>query len=252
MNLLISNDDGYQAQGINFLFEELSKYNTKMVAPHDERSSCGHAITLGAPVRVKQIKENIYSCTGKPADCVLIGMSHVCDEKPDLVVSGINHGANLGQDRFYSGTIAAAREAVFRDVPAIAISLVTKGIKDMEHFEVGAKIVDKLIQQEIHKYIPPMHLLNINVPNIPWEKIAGHQLTTLGFQIYTEEVIERKDARGLEYYWVGGIHAGHKDIAGSDCVTVEQGLVSYQLQNLDGSDPDPKDLTKLQEIISSL
>jgi 5'-nucleotidase len=250
MNLLLSNDDGVRASGLNFLYQELkSFYNTKVVAPHDERSSCGHAITLGAPVRLKKVEENIYSCTGFPADCVLVGMSKLFDKKPDLVVSGINHGANLGQDRYYSGTMAAAREAAFRHIPAIAVSLVTKNPKDLEHFETAAIATRKLIDLGVASYIPKDHLLNINVPNKSFEDIAGLKLTTVGFQRYTEEVIERVDGRGQNYYWVGGIHDGFDPIEGSDCVAVDEGYISINLQNLKAQKVEDSAIESLKGLI---
>ena len=140
MKILISNDDGVHADGIHFLNEELKKsFNTLVIAPHRERSSCGHGISLGEPLRVEKVKDSVFNCSGLPADCVLVGVGQLMkDDLPDIVISGINHGANLGQDRFYSGTIAAAREGAFRGFPSIAISLVTQSIKDVEHFEVAS------------------------------------------------------------------------------------------------------------------
>lgn len=236
MKILISNDDGYRAAGIKFLHEELLKsYEAIVVAPDKERSSCGHGITLGEPIRLDKINENTYACTGLPADCVLIGIGQLMkDNKPDLVVSGTNHGANLGQDRYYSGTMAAAREACMRGIPAIAVSLVTKAIKDLEHYDVAAKIVRVLIEHEIHQFIPEMCLLNINVPNLPGEKIAGAQITLPGIQNYSEEVIQRVDGRGKKYYWVGGTYQGHTSIEGSDCNAVDAGYISLNLQDVSG------------------
>ena len=168
MHLLISNDDGVQAQGINFLKDELAKnYKVTTIAPDSERSGCGHGLTLGAPIRVKSVGEDVFSCSGYPADCILVGVGHILkDKRPDLIISGINHGANLGQDRFYSGTMAAAREAVFRGIPAIGLSLVTKSIKDVEHFETVCFYISKLLELKIHEVIPTMCALNINVPNM--------------------------------------------------------------------------------------
>lgn len=236
MKILISNDDGYRATGIRFLNEELAtKYQTLVVAPDKERSSCGHGITLGEPIRLEEINENEFACSGLPADCVLIGIGQLLKEdKPDIVVSGINHGANLGQDRYYSGTMAAAREACMRGIPSIAVSLVTKAIKDMEHYEVAAKIVRILIDHNIHKVIPNMGLLNINVPNLPSEKIAGAKITLPGIQNYSEEVIQRIDGRGKKYYWVGGTYQGHSSIEGSDCNAVAEGFISLNLQDVSG------------------
>jgi 5'-nucleotidase len=243
MKILISNDDGFRANGINFLREELAKKNHVVtIAPNQERSSCGHGITLGEPIRVEKISEDIYSCSGYPADCILIGVGNICkDNKPDLVVSGINHGANLGQDRYYSGTIAAAREAAFRGIPSIAVSLVTQNIKDLEHFETAAEFVAKLVDQNIQELIPKNSVLNINVPNLPAAEIGGFKYTSLGFQNYSEEVIERIDGRGKTYYWVGGTYRGYEQIEGSDCVEVYKGFISVSLQCLAGKEVNCSD-----------
>lgn len=235
MKILVSNDDGFQASGINFLREALIKdYDVTVIAPHTERSSCGHGITLGEPIRVKQERENVYSCSGYPADCVLVGVGKICKENyPDLVVSGINHGANLGQDRYYSGTIAAAREAAFRGIPSIAVSLVTRSLKDVEHFDFAANYVRDLIKKGVKEHIPKMCLLNINVPNIPEEDITGVEVTFAGYQQYTEEVVERTDTRGRSYFWVGGTYQGPRDIPGSDGNAISAGKISVELQSLD-------------------
>lgn len=259
MHILISNDDGVKAQGINFLRSELSKeYNTTTIAPNTERSGCGHGLTLGAPIRVDQVSENVFSCSGYPADCVLVGIGHILkDQRPDLIVSGINHGANLGQDRFYSGTMAAAREAAFRGIPAIGLSLVTKGLRDVEHFETVCYYISKLLEMGIHKHIPPMCVLNINAPNIPLEEVAGLKVTNSGFQQYSEEVIERVDARNKKYYWIGGTYDGHKDIQGSDGNAVEDKYISVTIDDLAsnsiGEDPQRIELlTKLKVEIEKL
>ena len=244
MKILTSNDDGVRAKGNIILRETLAKENEVVtIAPNRERSSCGHGITLGEPIRLNQLEENIYSCSGFPADCVLVGLGHLLkDSGPELVVSGINVGANLGQDRFYSGTVAAAREAAFRGVPAIAASLVIKNFKDEQHFDVAANYINKLVSNGIHKHIPEMSVLNINVPNLPQNLIKGVRISTSGYQIYSEEVVERQDIRGKAYYWVGGIYKGHQDIPGSDCNNVADGYISVQLQNLWGRDIEVSDI----------
>jgi 5'-nucleotidase len=146
---------------------------------------------------------------------VLVALGHFYEEeRPDIVVSGINIGANLGQDRFYSGTIAAAREAAFRGLPAIAVSLVLHRPKDMMHFETAANYVAGLIKKGIAEFIPPLTLLNINVPNLPPEEIKGASLTTTGYQKYSEEIIKRTDGRGKSYFWVGGTYQGIRRYSG--------------------------------------
>jgi 5'-nucleotidase len=254
MNILISNDDGFKARGINILFDELTKnHATTMIAPDVERSSCGHGITLGEPLRLTDIDKDKYSCTGYPADCILVGIGSLLkDNRPDLVVSGINHGANLGQDRYYSGTIAAAREAAFRNIPAIAMSLVTYNSRGIEHFETASEFLTQLLETDIQQLIPEFCVLNINVPNLPLNKIAGVKYATPGIQNYTEEVVERKDSRNKPYYWVGGTYQGYEDIPGSDCVEVNKGFITLNIQDLAGKESQSNDIKKIKAIINNL
>ena len=256
MKILLSNDDGIHADGLDFLKVALEKrgHQITVIAPDKERSSCGHGITLGEPIRVKKVSKNSYSCSGYPADCILIGVGHVLkDDRPDLVISGINHGANLGQDRYYSGTIAAAREASFREIPSIAVSLVTATWKDVEHFDVAAEYVCRLLEQGVHELIPSRGLLNINVPNKPMKDIAGVKYTTPGYQQYSEEVIERVDGRGKTYFWVGGTYRGWDDVPGTDCHAVFNDYVSVSMQCLRGKEVDDHErLNKLKDHIEKL
>ena len=255
MKILLSNDDGFKADGINFLKKELEKeHHITLIAPDRERSSCGHGITLGEPLRIEKLETNIYSCSGYPADCILIGIGNILKEdRPDIVITGINHGANLGTDRYYSGTLAAAREAAFRGIPSIATSLVTKDSRGTEHFEVGAEFVQRLLKLNIQLYIPKMSVLNINFPNLPAAKIVGVKYTTLGVQKYSEEVIEREDGRGKSYYWVGGTYQGYDDIPGSDCNEVNNGFITLNLQDLSGGSIDHSEsIEKLKAIINEL
>ena len=235
MHILISNDDGIYAQGINILANELSRHHrVTIIAPDKERSSCGHGLTLGEPVRVTEISQDKYACTGFPADCILVGLGHLLrHDPPDLVVSGINHGANLGQDRYYSGTVAAAREAAFRNIPAIAVSLVSMVGDDSEHFESAAQFMVKLIDANIHKIVQPFSLINVNVPNRSWDKIHGCKLTELGLQKYTYDVVAREDTRGKNYFWLGGSYQGWEDIADTDCNCVEEGKISLTFQTFE-------------------
>jgi 5'-nucleotidase len=256
MHILISNDDGFRANGINFLKDTLTKdFKVTMIAPDQERSCCGHGITLGEPIRVDKINSSTYACSGYPADCILIGVGNICkSDRPDLVISGINHGANLGQDRYYSGTIAAAREAAFRNIPAIAVSLVTQNIKDVEHFEVASNFINELVKKDIHKFIPPMCLLNVNVPNLPQEKIAGIKLTNIGYQKYSEEIVERVDTRGKSYYWVGGTYQGYSKVKGTDCFESYHGYISVNLQTLADQDSSSysDSINKLKSILQTM
>ena len=232
MKILLTNDDGYKAHGINEMFKALSeKHDTTMIAPDRERSSCGHAITLTKALRLEKFKDNCFHCSGFPADCILMGVGHVFKgDLPDIVISGPNHGANLGQDRFYSGTMAAAREASFRNLPAISISLALGEERNELVFDNCQKYISKLLEGGIKDLIPKGAILNINVPNIDSSEIKGVKLTRPGLQIYTEDVLEREDFRGSKYYWVGGRYDGYEDLPGSDCNEVYNGYISVDLQ----------------------
>lgn len=234
--ILISNDDGYFAEGIKTLNKVLSKnFETIIIAPDRERSSCGHGISLNDPIRLQEIEPNIFSCNGFPADCILVGVGAVLkDDKPDFIVSGINHGANMGQDRFYSGTMAAAREGTFRNIKSVSVSLVLKMGDKEKYFESAAHYISKFLQSGLALDIPKNCLLNVNVPNRALANISGVKLSDPGFQDYTEEVLVREDVRARSYYWLGGVYRGHVSIEGSDCDHVEDGFVAFDLQDLSG------------------
>lgn len=252
MKIFLSNDDGYKADGINTVFNEFkSEHDVVMVAPHRERSSCGHGITLGRAISIEKQADNIYACSGKPADCILLGFSKF--DKPDLVISGINHGANLGQDRFYSGTIAAAREASFRGVPSIAISLYRYDSTGENYFSNAMPILRELIASNIHQGFPFGSVLNINLPNIPWEDISSAEYCISGHQIYTEEVKEQL-IDGESVYFVGGEYAGHKEIQGTDASAVASSKVSIELQTFFGHDIDTSEQARklVRELVDEI
>lgn len=255
MRVLICNDDGVHAPGINVLKDVLSEVaDVTVVAPLEERSTTGHTLSLDNPLRLIEISKDVYGCSGFPADCALMGLGHVMkNDKPDLVISGINRGANLGQDIYYSGTVAAAREATFHNIPAIAVSSVVDFLSKVptkDYYETAANFVKELLLNNVVSMIKPMHLLNINVPNISQKDIQGVEITDLGFRHYSEEITEREDFRGRKYYWIGGIYRGHFGKAGSDCFSVEQSKISLSPLNLlnqvaDKSDEWSKFINKL-------
>lgn len=256
INIVISNDDGVYAPGINILFEVLSEIaNVVMVAPLQERSTTGHTLTLDHPLRVVKIKENVYGCSGYPADCALMGFGHIMDKSEvDLFISGINRGANLGQDIYYSGTVAAAREATFHGIQSIAVSSAmdfasTKKPND-EYFYTAAKFIKKLVLANIHKIIDPMSVINVNVPEVLESEIKGVELSHLGFRKYSENIDRRVDFRNREYYWIGGIYNGHNNDPGSDCSVVDAEKISFTALNLLSQTADePK---KWNEFLASL
>ncbi len=235
INVLLVNDDGVHAPGINILFNELKEIcNVTMVAPLSERSTTGHSLTLDHTLRLERIEENKFGCSGFPADCALMGIGFIFKKlykgkKIDLVVSGINRGANLGQDIYYSGTVAAAREASFHGIPSIAVSSCMDFKKipnDIDHYISASKLIKRLIQLDVVNYIPPMTLLNINVPWKSESEIKGIKITDIGFRKYSEDIDEREDFRGRKYYWIGGIYRGFDEFETSDCYAVEESNVS--------------------------
>ncbi len=232
MKILVTNDDGYTSEGIESIFNELKTYSADvhMLAPHDERSTSGHSLTLNAPLRVKKHGENKYHCTGFPADCVLLSLGHFHkNERPKVVVSGINKGANLAQDIYYSSTVAGAREAAFHGSQGVAVSLCCEFLVEEQefHFKSASKAVKKLFDLNLLDSFGTDGIININVPNRPYQEIKGIKLTNLGFRYYSEEISHREDGRNRDYYWiVGKLQDYDKSIENSDCEAIEKGFIS--------------------------
>lgn len=251
MKLLLANDDGVHAPGIRTLYQELkSHYTTTIVAPLEERSTTGHSLSLDRPLRLEKLEENIYGCSGFPGDCTLMGLHLLKERRPDVVISGINRGANLGQDMYYSGTIAAAREAAFHKVPSIAVSLVFNSIVEEHLYTSAAQVIRMCLEKNIHAHIPPLNLLNINVPNLPLNKIKGFKLTEIGFRRYSEEIHARMDMRQREYYWIAGLYEGFAENPESDCQAVHDGYVAITPHAL--VDRTSKDYSGLKTVIEKL
>ena len=236
--IVLVNDDGVHAPGINILRDTLKSIaRVVVVAPLQERSTTGHTLTLDHTIRMEEIAEDIYGCSGFPADCSLMALGHLfknkgakyAGEKIDLLVSGINRGANLGQDVFYSGTVAAAREATFHGIPSIAVSSCmdfTSTIKNNDYYYTASNFIKSLVESNISQTIPPMTLLNVNVPWCSEAEIKGLKVTKVGLRKYSEEIDERLDFRGRKYYWIGGVYRGFESYDDSDCLAVEQKLIS--------------------------
>lgn len=254
MKILLANDDGVMAPGIRSLFKELNHvFDTTIIAPLEERSTTGHSLSLDKPLRLEKLENNIYGCSGFPADCVLMGLGHVMkNNRPEVVVSGINRGANLGQDLYYSGTIAAAREAAFHKVPSIAVSLVFNAVNEEHRYDVAATFIKWCLEVDLHKTCPEFSLLNINVPNIPIEEIKGCKLTEVGFRKYSEEIHGRIDARNREYFWIAGHYEGYNDNPRSDCQAVKDGYIAITPHVLiDGCEKDYSDLGRCIERLNA-
>jgi 5'-nucleotidase len=226
--ILVANDDGIQAAGIAAVAASLESVGEVwVVAPDRERSAVSHAITLDRPLRVAEVRPRWLAVSGTPVDCVYLGALHLLPRRPDLVVSGANHGFNLGSDVFYSGTVAAAVEGAVRGIPAIAVSLEWQPAPDFAH---AARFVAALAQPVLEHGLPPGTLLNVNLAATP---PRGYAWTRLGRRVYREQVEERTDLRGRHYFWIGGPAVAERDEPGTDCAAVVDGLVSVTPLDLD-------------------
>ncbi|MBY0360071.1 MAG: 5'/3'-nucleotidase SurE [Candidatus Obscuribacterales bacterium] len=231
MKILISNDDGIFAKGIRTLALRLSQDSENevyVVAPDRERSATGHALTLHKPLRVEpaEMEGNLkgsWWTTGTPSDCVKLAVGCLLPEPVDLVVSGINNGANLGGDVLYSGTVSAAREGALLDIPSIAVSVAGHGHR---HYEVAAEFVSQMIKDMPPRQPGKKLFLNVNVPNVPMNKIAGVRLSSLGIHAYSEHFEKRVDPRGKVYYWLAGEATEENEEEGTDCWCIHNNLIS--------------------------
>lgn len=230
MNILISNDDGCQAPGIQCLAEALSDIaELTVVAPERDRSGASNSLTLDSPIRANRLENGYISVDGTPTDCVHLAITGLLDQEPDMVISGINAGANLGDDVLYSGTVAAAMEGRFLGLPAIAVSLVTN-MQESEsvthYFKTAARVVLELIERLRTNPLPGDTILNVNVPDIPWSEIKGIEATRLGHRHKSEPVIKSTDPRGRPIYWVGPPGKEQDAGEGTDFNAVRSGKVS--------------------------
>ena len=202
MKILLSNDDGYLAPGIQALAESLASLGEVcVVAPDRDRSGASNSLTLDRPLRVTEVADNRYCVDGTPTDCVHLAVTGLLEYEPDIVVSGVNAGANMGDDTLYSGTVAAAMEGRFLGLPAIAVSLVGK--YPYQHFDTACRVVVKLLTQLNLSDLPGSTILNINVPDVPLDELQGVQVTRLGQRHRAEPVVKTMDPRGRAIYWVG-------------------------------------------------
>lgn len=227
MKILISNDDGYRARGIRVLREALTGLaDLTVMAPDRNKSGAGHSLTLDVPVRVGRLEENVYFVTGTPTDCVHLAISGFFDFEHDMVVSGINDGENLGDDVLYSGTVAAAVEGRFLGLPTVAISQCRPAGPGHPHFEAAGRIARRIVSHLLARPLDRTMILNINVPNLPYEAIRGIRTTRLGFRHRSEPVLKSQDPRGRPVYWVGPSGPGEDAGPGTDFHAVAEGYVS--------------------------
>jgi len=229
--ILLTNDDGVHSEGLLVLREHLVKTcNVCVVAPERERTCVGHAITLHKPLRIKEVSSGVYATNGAPADCVYLAIKVILKKKPDMIISGINKGPNMGQDVNYSGTVAAAKEGAFLGIPSMALSIAAR-----EHFRFkdATLVTHEIIKSIGDKAFPEGTFLNVNIPNMPYKKSKGFMVTRLGKRIYNDEVLERTDPRGGKYYWIGGNGESYEHIRGTDFYAIERGYTSITPLGLD-------------------
>lgn len=224
--LLVTNDDGVHAAGLAALAGALAELGeVHVIAPEREQSACGHALTLHRPLRVEQLDVRRFAVNGTPSDCVNLGVLGFLPERPVLIVSGVNHGANLGDDVTYSGTVSAAMEGTLLGVPSVAVSLVPGG-----DFEQAGRVARLIAMRVLVSGLPPKTLLNVNVPS---GEPRGIRFTRLGHRVYEGKVVEQTDPRGRSHYWIGAGPPQWGEMEGTDIGAVHDGYVAVTPVHLD-------------------
>jgi 5'-nucleotidase len=231
MRILLSNDDGYFAPGLAALAEALHGLgDVVVVAPEQNRSGASNSLTLDRPLHLKKAANGYYFVNGTPTDCVHLAVTGMLDDLPDIIVSGINHGANMGDDTIYSGTVAAATEGFLLGIPSIAISLTSfEGI----NYETAGLVARELVERYIRDPIKEPVLLNVNVPDIPYSELNGMEITRLGRRHKAEPVVKMISPRNETVYWIGAAGAAADAGAGTDFNAVERGFVSITPLQID-------------------
>jgi len=224
MHFLLSNDDGYQAVGLNLLAQALSSLGkVTVVAPDRDRSGASNSLTLDAPLYAKTASNGFIYINGTPTDCVHLAVTGLLDKEPDMVISGINAGANLGDDVLYSGTVAAAMEGRFLGRPALAISLAGENVT---HYDAAVRYVLKVIKRILSNPVQENLLLNINIPDLAYEKLGVFEVTRLGHRHKSEPAMKMKDPKNRTVYWVGPVGPEQDAGPGTDFYAINQGNVS--------------------------
>ena len=226
MHVLISNDDGVEAPGIQILAEHLSALGrVSVVAPDRDRSGASNSLTLDQPIRVTSIGVDRYRVAGTPTDCVHLALAGLLDSEPSIVVSGINNSANLGDDVLYSGTVAAAMEGRFLGLPAIAVSLVSRDHLP-ENYATAARAALRIVARLLEDPLPADTILNVNVPDRPWEEILGFEVTRLGHRHRSEPCVAQTDPRGRPIWWIGPAGPEQDAGPGTDFHAIRAGYIS--------------------------
>jgi len=231
--IMVTNDDGILAPGIAALEAKLMEAATVYtVAPDRERSASGHSLTIDRPLKVTEVGPNRYSVSGTPTDCVAVGLDKVMPQRPDLIVSGINHGPNLGDDITYSGTVAAAMEGTIYNMPSVAVSLVVmNGAKPL--FESAAEVALRVVRMLLEHPLPYDTLLNVNVPNMPFAELRGFRMCRQGKRVYDGAIKEARSPWGEKLYWIGGGTPYWEHAEDTDINAIQNGYVSITPLQLD-------------------
>lgn len=231
MRILVSNDDGYTAPGLEALVQALQGLGElTVVAPETNHSGASNSLTLNRPLTVRTAANGFVCVNGTPSDCVHVALTGLMDARPDLVVSGINNGANMGDDTLYSGTVAAAAEGYLFGIPSIAFSLVEKG---WQHIDAAARIARQVVERQIAERLAAPLLLNVNIPSLPYEAITGIEVTRLGKRHPSEPVVRTTTPYGDTVYWIGRVGLAADAAPGTDFHAVTQGAVSITPLRLD-------------------
>ena len=240
MLILLSNDDGYQADGIKALARTLRKLGrVVIVAPLWEQSGTSHSLTIYRPLRTKKISDDIYAVSGTPTDAVMIAVYCILDEKPDILVSGINHGPNMGDDVTYSGTVAAAMEGTILGIPSIAISQIVANDhirSESRQFDKAARFASRLVCAVKKNGLPKGTLLNVNVPEFKKTDARKYRFTRLGEREYHDVMTEKIDPRGEPYFWIGGHYTVTDKGPDTDYGAVQKGYISVTPLDIDLTD----------------
>ncbi len=247
-SILLTNDDGYFSEGINSLYNFIKSLgDTYIVAPDREMSATSLSLTLHNPLRAKKIEPHVFAVQGTPADCIYLAVRVLLPKKPDMIISGFNHGPNLGQqDISYSGTVAAAFQGTFLGIPSIAISLI-RNQKGKFHFQESGDITLSIVKKLLDHSLPPGLTLNINIPTPPFK---GIKITNLGIKRYNPEIIENKDPRKNQYFWIGMSNPKAQGDKNSDVHIIKEGYIT--ITPLQNDLTDYKSISLLQKMFKGI
>jgi 5'-nucleotidase len=237
MHLMLSNDDGVDAAGLHAMRRAFAEarpdWKLSVIAPDREQSGTSHSLTLTQPLRIEERGERVWAVSGTPTDCVLIGYESILgDDPPDAVISGINHGPNMGEDVHYSGTVAAAFEGRLLGLPAVALSLGSRELR----FGASEDFIRSHLVEWLEQGLPPGSLLNVNIPSGSSEDIRGIRPCRLGSRRYTDVVVRKEDPRGREYFWIAGDHRAVENAPDTDLVLVREGWIAVTPLQIDLTD----------------